>query len=198
MSVGPRSDYLSWDGYFMALAELSAQRSKDPVTKVGAVIVDRDERVVGVGYNGFPTGCSDESLPWCRSPRETPSTLVYADPWLNTKYPYVCHAAINAILNSQHGGKLEGCRMYTTLLPNDEGCKTIVQSGICELIYAGDPYSERSEWKAGKRMLSLAGVRTRKYGAKYPDRSTNYWKLFIKGAILGAISTSLMNRQWSV
>lgn len=138
-------DYLSWDEYFMGIALLSSHRSKDPNTKVGACIVDQDNKIVGVGYNGFPIGCSDESLPWDRD-----------GSFLDTKYPYVCHAELNAILNSIK--QLKGCSIYVALFPCNECTKAIIQSGIKEIVYLDDKYKDTDPIIASKRMLDMAGV----------------------------------------
>lgn len=139
---------LSWDEYFMALAHLSAVRSKDPSTQVGAVIVDSNNRVVGLGYNGFPRGCDDIKFPWEREGE-----------FLDTKYAYVVHAELNAILN---GNKLiENCRLYVSLFPCNECSKAIIQSGIKEIIYESDKYKDLDKFKASKKMLEAAGVKLR-------------------------------------
>jgi dCMP deaminase len=148
---GKRLDYLSWDQYFMGVALLSAQRSKDPNTQVGACIVDRRERIVGIGYAGFPTGCSDDDLPWSREGAP-----------LETKYPYVCHAELNAILN-RNSADLTGCTIYTTLFPCSECAKAIVQSGLTEVVFLSDKYRESDSDKAAAIMFRLAGVQTRKF-----------------------------------
>lgn len=140
-----KSEVLSWDAYFMGLAHLSAKRSKDPNTKVGAVIVRRDHRVVGIGYNGFPNGCEDDAFPWCREG-------AFAD----TKYPYVVHAELNAILNSIQS--LQGCSIYVSLFPCNECAKAIIQSGITRIVYESDKYADSDATKASKRMLCAAGV----------------------------------------
>ena len=136
-----RSDYLSWDEYFMAVALLSSQRSKDPNTQVGACVANKDNKIVGVGYNGFPWGCSDDELPWTRT-----------GPFLETKYPYVCHAELNAVLNSI-SRDLKGCRIYVGLFPCNECTKVIIQSGIEEIIYLSDKYADTDAVKASKTML---------------------------------------------
>lgn len=146
----PRSDYLPWDSYFMGIAKLSAERSKDPSTQVGACIVNTENRIVGMGYNGFPTGISDTELPWNRK----------GDP-LNTKYLYVCHSELNAILNSIQD--LKGCRLYVSLFPCNECAKCIIQSGITEVIYADDKYADTDCVKASKKMFELANVKYRLY-----------------------------------
>ena len=143
---GKRSDYISWDDYFMGIALLSAKRSKDPSTQVGACIVNNENKIMGIGYNGFPIGCSDEKLPWAREG----STL-------ETKYVYVCHAELNAILNSS-GRDLKGCKIYVPLFPCNECAKAIIQSGIKEVIYLSDKYSNTDTVKASKIMFNQAGV----------------------------------------
>jgi dCMP deaminase len=145
--TGKRQDYLSWDDYFMAMASLAAMRSKDPSTQVGACIVDQDKKIVGMGYNGFPNGCSDDELPWDRK----------ADDVNDTKYPYVCHAEMNAILNN-NGGTLKGCSIYVALFPCNECTKTIIQAGIRKVIYLSDKYHDLPSSVASRRMLDLAGV----------------------------------------
>lgn len=136
-----RTDYLSWDEYFMAVALLSAQRSKDPSTQVGACVANKDNKIVGVGYNGFPWGCSDDDLPWART-----------GDVLDTKYPYVCHAELNAVLNSI-SRDLRGCRIYVGLFPCNECTKVIIQAGIEEIIYLSDKYAETDSVRASKIML---------------------------------------------
>lgn len=145
-------DHISWDEYFMGLALLSAKRSKDPSTKVGSCIVNADNRIVGIGYNGFPSKCSDADLPWGREGNV-----------LDTKYPYVIHAEQNAILNSTKN--LKGCKIYITLFPCNECCKLILQSGIIEVIYLEDNTRVNSQDGviASKRMLDLAKVPYYKY-----------------------------------
>ena len=147
---GKRSAYLSWDDYFMAVALLSAQRSKDPNTQVGACIVNSQKRIVGVGYNGFPTGCSDDTLPWCREGE-----------FLDTKYPYVCHAELNAVLNSVPGN-LNGCSIYTALFPCNECAKVIIQAGIREVIFLSDKYADTDSVRASRKMFDQAGLTCRR------------------------------------
>ncbi|MCK5125898.1 MAG: dCMP deaminase family protein [candidate division Zixibacteria bacterium] len=141
-----RDGYLGWDEYFMSLAILSAMRSKDPNTQVGACIVNEENRIVGIGYNGFPAGCSDEELPWGRK-----------GDYLDTKYPYVCHAEMNAILNSSFG-RMNNCRMYVSLFPCNECAKLIIQAGIKQVVYLSDKYPNDEKFVAAKRMFRLAGV----------------------------------------
>ena len=140
-----REDVLTWDEYFMGLAHLSAIRSKDPSTQVGAVIVSKDHRVVGLGYNGFPNGCSDDEFPWDREGE-----------FAQTKYPFVVHAELNAILNSN--SDLRGCSIYVSLFPCNECAKAIIQSGISRIVYESDKYADTDGTKASKRMLKAAGV----------------------------------------
>jgi dCMP deaminase len=144
-----RSNYLSWDDYFMAVAALSAQRSKDPNTQVGACIVNRQKRIVGVGYNGFPTGCSDDALPWGRE-----------GDFLETKYPYVCHAELNAVLNSVPGN-LAGCTIYSALFPCNECAKVIIQAGIKEVVYLSDKYAATDSARAARVMFDQVGIACR-------------------------------------
>lgn len=142
-----RKDYLSWDDYFMAVAELSAQRSKDPNTQVGACIVNVKRRIIGIGYNGFPMGLSDDNAPWGRD-----------GDYLDTKYPYVCHAEMNAITNSSNKGDLEGASIYVSLFPCNECAKLIVQVGIKEVVFLSDKYREQDIFIASRRILEAAGV----------------------------------------
>ena len=146
-----RQDYLTWDEYFMGIAQLAAQRSKDNNTQVGACIVNDENKILSIGYNGMPTGCDDDVMPWERS----------GDP-LNTKYFYVCHAELNAILN-YGGGSLKGARVYVTLFPCNECTKEIIQSGIKEIIYLSDKYANTDSTIASKRMFDLTGVKYRPY-----------------------------------
>ena len=148
-----RNDYLNWDEYFMGIACLSAMRSKDPGTQVGACIVSKTNRILSVGYNGMPAGCSDDIYPWAREGNE-----------LETKYLYVCHAELNAILNYR-GGTLEGARIYTTLFPCNECAKALIQAGIKEIIYMEDKYSDTYSVIASKKMMESAGVKFIKYNS---------------------------------
>lgn len=139
------TNVLTWDEYFMGLAHLSALRSKDPNTQVGAAIVDENHRVVSVGYNGFPTGVSDDEFPWSREGGV-----------LDSKYAFVVHAELNAILNSQRSVK--GCTIYVSLFPCNECAKAIIQSGIKRIVYESDKYNGADTNIASKRMLKAAGV----------------------------------------
>ena len=151
-----RKDYLSWDAYFMGIALLSAQRSKDPGTQVGACIVGADKKILSVGYNGMPMGCNDDEMPWEREGAP-----------LQTKYMYVCHAELNAILNHASGtGSLKGARIYTTLFPCNECAKAIIQSGIKEVVYISDKYRDTDSVRASKRMFDAAGVKYKKLEIK--------------------------------
>ena len=143
---------IGWHDYFMSVAMLSAYRSKDPSRQVGACIVDpKTQRIVGIGYNGFPWGCPDDQLPWARS--------AASGSWLDTKYPYVCHAEMNAIFN-KNCSSLEGCRIYTTLFPCNECAKLIIQSRMLDVVYLSDSHSESDAMKASRRMLQLSGLQT--------------------------------------
>ena len=154
-----RQDYISWDEYFMSISLLAAQRSKDPNTQVGCCIVSGKDSpypenvIISTGYNGFPYGCSDDEFPWDRT--GTPNA---------TKYPFVVHSELNAILNA--GGKsLVGAKLYVSLFPCNECAKAIIQSGIKEVIYGIDKYSDTPSVIASKRMMDAAGVHYRQYWA---------------------------------
>ena len=142
-----RQDYISWDEYFMGVALLTAQRSKDPSTQVGACIVDNEKRILSTGYNGFPLGCSDDDFPWDRE----------GESENDTKYPFVVHAELNAILNAR-GKNLTGSTIYVALFPCHECAKAIIQSGISRVVYLSDKYATTPSTLASKRMLASAGV----------------------------------------
>ncbi len=151
-----RNDYISWDEYFMGVAELSGMRSKDPNTQVGCCIVSADNKIMSMGYNGLPIGCSDDEFPWNRENADE-------DPY-NAKYVYVAHSELNAILNYR-GGSLEGSKLYVTLFPCNECAKAIIQAGIKTVIYADDKYNGTPGNRASKRMFDAAGVRYYPYNA---------------------------------
>ena len=142
-----RKDYISWDEYFMGVALLAAQRSKDPNTQVGACIVDDSKRILSTGYNGFPQGCSDDDFPWNRDEKQG-----------ETKYQFVVHAELNAILNAS-GKNLFGSTVYVALFPCNECAKAIIQSGIKEVVYLSDKYHDTPSTIASRRMLDAAGVK---------------------------------------
>ena len=148
---GKRKDYISWDEYFMGVAVLSGMRSKDPNTQVGACIVSEDHKILSMGYNGFPTGCSDDEFPWERE----------GEP-LENKYFYTTHSELNAILNYR-GGSLEGATIYVTLFPCNECAKAIIQSGIRRIVYDSDKYETTPAVVASKKMLNAAGVVLQRY-----------------------------------
>jgi dCMP deaminase len=148
--VKKRADYISWDEYFMGVALLSAQRSKDPNTQVGACIVNDKNKIVGAGYNGLPIGCSDDEFSWSKE-----------GDFMDTKYPFVCHAELNAILNNI-GMDLKGCTIYTALFPCNECTKAIIQSGISTVVFLSDKYEQTESAKASKLMLDKAGIAYRK------------------------------------
>lgn len=148
-----RENYIEWDEYFMGIALLSGKRSKDPNTQVGACIVNEEKKIVGVGYNGLPIGCSDDEYPWEREGE-----------FLETKYPFVCHAELNAILNSTK--TLKNCIIYVALFPCHECSKAIIQSGIKELVYLSDKYNGTESNIASKKMLNSAGVKFRQLKSK--------------------------------
>ena len=145
-----RNDYIGWDDYFMGVSLLAADRSKDPSTQVGACIVSDDNRILSTGYNGFPQGCSDDEFPWNRDESKG-----------ETKYNFVVHAELNAILNA--GGKsLVGSRIFVSLFPCHECAKAIIQSGVKEVVYLSDKYNGTVSDNASKRMLNSAGVKLTK------------------------------------
>ena len=152
--MSKRSNYISWDEYFMGIALLSGERSKDPNSQVGACIVSPDNKILSIGYNGFPIGCSGDEIPWDRE-----------GDFANTKYPYVCHSELNAILNYT-GSTLKQSRIYVTLFPCNECAKAIIQSGIKEVIYMSDKYKDTDSVKVSKKMLDMAGVKYTQYKSK--------------------------------
>mmetsp|Transcript_114461 Transcript_114461/g.334651 ORF Transcript_114461/g.334651 Transcript_114461/m.334651 type:complete len:269 (-) Transcript_114461:206-1012(-) len=165
---GERNGVLSWDDYFMSIAFLTAMRSKDPLTQVGACIVNDLNRIIGVGYNGFPSGVPGDALPWARESSEGE---------LATKYPYVVHAELNAIMN-KNAESCRGCRLYSTLFPCNECAKVVIQAGVRKVIYASDKHHDRPSSIASRRLFELAGVETCHHapqasnlqiGLRYPD-----------------------------
>lgn len=152
MSGEKRKDYITWEEYFMAIAKLSAMRSKDPNTQVGACIVSKDKGILSIGYNGAPNGFDDEKFPWSRDGEN-----------LNTKYPYVCHAELNAILNFRGSRKdLEDAKIYVDLFPCNECAKMIIQSGIKEVVYLSDKYADSENNIASRKLFDECGVSYRK------------------------------------
>ena len=148
---GKRTDYITWDEYFMGVAKLAGMRSKDPNSQVGCCIVSKDNKILSMGYNGFPKGCSDDEFPWARE----------GDP-LETKYLYVTHSELNAILNYQ-GESLKGAKLYVSMFPCNECAKAIIQIGIENVIYELDKYPDSDSVRASKRLMDAAGVRYYKY-----------------------------------
>lgn len=146
-----RKDYISWDEYFMGVAYLASMRSKDPNTQVGACIVSPENKILSMGYNGFPNGCSDDVFPWGKT--EEP---------IESKYLYTTHSELNAILNYR-GGSLEGAKMYVTLFPCNECAKAIIQCGIKELVYDCDKYATTPAVIASKKMFDASGVKYHAY-----------------------------------
>ncbi|MBQ0041204.1 MAG: dCMP deaminase family protein [Clostridiales bacterium] len=155
-----RTDYITWDEYFMGVALLAAKRSKDPNTQVGACIVDENNVILSTGYNGFPIGCSDDEFPWDREGEQT-------------KYPYVVHAELNAILNAS-GKSLRGARIYVALFPCNECAKAIIQSGIREVVYLSDKYADTPGTQASKLMLRSAGVEMFQLKLERDELTLNY------------------------
>ena len=148
---------ISWDEYFMGMAVLSSLRSKDPSTQVGAVIVNEEKKVVSIGYNGMPRLIKDDDLTWNKGEG------------LDSKYLYVCHAELNAILNSRNGASLSNCTVYVTLFPCNECTKALIQVGIKEVVYLDDKYANTTETQASKKMLALAGIKVRQFDGKKMD-----------------------------
>ena len=155
--MAKREGYLCWDDYFMSVALLSGKRSKDPNTQVGACIVNKNNVIESIGYNGFPKGCSDDEFPWEKEGE-----------MLNTKYPFVVHAELNAILNAK-GKDLSGCKIYVALFPCNECAKAIIQSGISEVVYLSDKYANTDSVKASKMMFKCAGVELRQLVPSYKE-----------------------------
>lgn len=149
--MGKRENYISWDEYFMGIALLSAERSKDPSSQVGACIVSEDNKILSIGYNGFPKGCSDDEVSWERE-----------GGFQDTKYAYVCHAELNAILNYM-GPTLKGSKVYVALFPCNECAKAIIQSGIKEVIYMSDKYKDTDVVKVSKKMFDMSKVKYTEY-----------------------------------
>lgn len=155
--MAKREGYLCWDDYFMSVALLSGKRSKDPNTQVGACIVNKNNVIESIGYNGLPKGCSDDEFPWEKEGE-----------MLNTKYPFVVHAELNAILNAK-GKDLSGCKIYVALFPCNECAKAIIQSGISEVVYLSDKYANTDSVKASKMMFKCAGVELRQLVPSYKE-----------------------------
>lgn len=157
-----RENYISWDEYFMGVALMAARRSKDPGTQVGACIVSPQNKIISTGYNGFPIGLSDDEFPWEREGN-----------FMDTKYAYVCHAELNAILNNP-GTSLADCRIYVALFPCNECAKAIVQSGIREVVFISDKYKETEVVKVSKRIFDGAGVTYRKFVATHDSITVSF------------------------
>ena len=149
-----RTNYINWDEYFMGIALLSAERSKDPNSQVGACIVSEDNKILSIGYNGFPVGCNDDDIPWERE-----------GDFQNTKYPYVCHAELNAILNYT-GSTIKGSKIYVALFPCNECAKAIIQSGIKEVIYKSDKYKDTEVVQVSKKLFDMSGVKYKQYKSR--------------------------------
>ena len=148
---------INWEEYFMGIALLSAKRSKDPSTQVGACIVDEDNKVVSIGYNGMPRGLDESQLTWDKGED------------LHNKYLYVCHAEFNAILNIRNGSSLKGCTVYVTLFPCNECAKAIIQTGIKRIVYLSDKYGDSVSTRASKKLFKLAGVEVEEYTGRFKE-----------------------------
>lgn len=154
--MSKRTNYISWDEYFMGIAINSAMRSKDPSTQVGACIVNPQKKVVSIGYNGMPSGVDDDQVSWD------------AKEGLDSKYLYVAHAELNAILNAKDGSGLANTKLYVTLFPCNECAKAIIQAGIKEVVYAEDKYHDTLASQAARKLFSLAGVKMTPYLGRIP------------------------------
>ncbi|CAL8259784.1 unnamed protein product [Gadus morhua 'NCC'] len=152
-----RADYLVQEDYWMAMAALTAKRSRDPKTQVGALIVNQKNDIVAIGYNQMPKGCDDYVMPWKREGK---------DKW-DTKYPYVCSAAAAAIMNT-NGAVLKGCNIYVTLFPDNESAKLIIQAGITKVVYLSDQYRDMEMMAASKKFLEVAGIEFRQFQPREP------------------------------
>ena len=152
-------DHITWQEYFMSVAQLAARRSKDPSTKVGACIVNQQNKIVATGYNGMPNGVHDNMVPWTKE-----------GDFLATKYAYVVHAELNAILNSVLTDQT-GCRLFVSLFPCNECAKAIIQSGIKHVIYLSDKHKEKDSTRAAKAMFKMAGVRYEQFSESLVDTS---------------------------
>jgi|SRR5574344_2972673 dCMP deaminase len=150
-------DQITWDEYFMGIALITAKRSKDPSSQVGAVIVDTDHKVVSIGYNGMPRHIDDKDLSWNKNEG------------LDNKYLYVCHAEFNAILNVRNGSSVKDCTVYVTLFPCNECAKAMIQTGIKRVVYLSDKYADRIETQASKKLLTLAGITFEEYKGRYKE-----------------------------
>ena len=155
-----RQDYISWDEYFMGVAMLAARRSKDPNTQVGACIVSQDNIIISTGYNGMPKGCSDDLFPWDRSGEET-------------KYPYVVHAELNAILNA-NGRDLRGSRLYVALFPCNECAKALIQAGVKRVVYLSDKYKDSDSTIASKQIFDGCGVEYKQFIPQNDSLTLNF------------------------
>ncbi|KAA3673904.1 dCMP deaminase [Paragonimus westermani] len=149
---GKRKDYISWDEYFMSIALLSARRSKDPATQVGACIINQENKIVGIGYNGMPNGLSDDEMPWGKG----------SDDALKNKYLFVCHAELNAVLN-KNSASSSGCTLYSSLFPCNECAKVLIQAGIKEVVYFSDENKKSTAYDASRLMFEKAGIRVRPF-----------------------------------
>ncbi|KAJ1525952.1 hypothetical protein ONE63_009137 [Megalurothrips usitatus] len=181
-----RTDYIGWDSYFMAISCLVSKRSKDPATQVGACIVNRKNRIVGQGYNGMPRGCSDDEFPWDKT-SSNPT---------ETKYFYVCHAEMNAVFN-KNCADISNCVLYSLLFPCNQCAKTIIQSGISEVVYMGDKNMNKPEATASKRMFEASGVTVRQFRPLYDVLKINFKSGKCEECLPNTIPPEDMNRDLS-
>nr|XP_021190463.2 deoxycytidylate deaminase isoform X2 [Helicoverpa armigera] len=140
-----REEVISWQDYFMAVACLAAQRSKDPDTQVGACIVNKDNRIISIGYNGLPNGYPDDEFTWAKKDKL-----------------YVCHAEMNAIVN-KNCSDVKGCHIYVNLFPCNECAKIIIQSGIRKVYYLSDEKNDKPKYQVAEKMFEVANIKVEKY-----------------------------------
>lgn len=129
----------NWSEYFMAIARTVSIRSKDPNTKVGAVLVDKDNRIIGTGYNGFPQAMIETPELWQRP----------------IKYEYVVHAEVNCILHSTSNTK--NSSLFVTMYPCKDCAKLIVNAGVKRIIYADDKYKN----EISEHIFNSCGINVR-------------------------------------
>uniref|UniRef100_A0A0X3PXE5 dCMP deaminase n=1 Tax=Schistocephalus solidus TaxID=70667 RepID=A0A0X3PXE5_SCHSO len=177
-----RTDYLSWDEYFMSLAFLSAMRSKDPITQVGVCIINSEKKIVAVGYNGMPVGLSDDEMPWTKG----------LDDPLQNKHLYVCHAELNAVLN-KNSADVKNCTLYSTLFPCNECAKVIIQCGIKEVVYFSDAKINKPQYNAAKIMFAKAGVKTTKRIRKPIIRSRPFQRVTSRRSM---VTNQVLPEKW--
>lgn len=141
---------LPWHDYFLAHALLGAFRSPDPSTQVGCVLV-KNKQIVGMGYNGYPKGV--EPFTWNRDPKA---------PMLESKYTYVVHSEVNAVLNTSRED-CKGATAYMTLFPCNHCAGIMISAGIKDIVYFDDKYHDMDFSKAARKLLRAAKVPFQQY-----------------------------------